>query len=70
MRLDVSFEVRDAVVVAVMPRARQHLDVSEFQTGLLLERQHRALVHVFEGLLDIVLLKHVVAGLVVDVGLR
>ena len=60
-------EIRNAVAVATVPRTRQHFEVRKFQTGLLVDRQRRAVVQVLERLLYVVVLKHVVAGAVAAV---
>ena len=52
MRFDVPFEVRDAVVLPAFPGTRQHLDVGELQTGLLVERHRRTAVQTPECLFE------------------
>ena len=62
MSLDVLFKVRDG---AIAPWSRQRVKVGELQSCLLIERQQGAGVNTLESPLDVVMLKHVLAGLVV-----
>src|SRR6185437_10846412 len=46
--LEVSFEVRDAVMTLSTPGLCQHFNVREFKTGLLVKRQSRSFIQILE----------------------